>query len=185
MVRRRRRLLLLLCAALAGCHTDAVPADSIVVRDGGYGELPTRTVVSEFPDAAGFEVPGTGGAISGGGGGGGEGGAGGAPAEPTPDAASEAGAAPGTCAVLLQDCAAGKGCYPAGGGVGACQVAGELGPRTPCGEHTQCAPGLICVDPFGAGGRLCEPICDTTRAGSCNKGEICRPYAGKLGFCTE
>jgi hypothetical protein len=180
---RGSRWLLLLWAALAACHTTGPdPVDS--VGDGGYAPLPPRTVVTDFPDVAfpyDAQVPVIGGGISGGGTGGSQGPAPGDPGAPVVDAAV-ADAAPKTCSVVLQDCGATRGCYPVGG-VATCSIAGDLGPNTPCGEHTQCAPGLLCVDAFGAGSRQCQPACDTTRANSCRKGDICRAYAGTLGFC--
>ena len=33
------------------------------------------------------------------------------------------------------------------------------------------------------GGQWTAPACDTTRANSCRKGDVCRVYAGTLGFC--
>jgi hypothetical protein len=171
--------LLLLWGALAGCHTVANgDSGGLVVRDGGFGELPPRTVVTDFPDAPfGFDavVPTTGGTA------GSDSGPAGPPA-PGPDAAVDAPTA-NVCSVLLQDCGPTRGCYPVPGGLGACTVAGDLGPSTPCGEHSQCAPGLLCVDAFGAGSRLCQPTCDTSRTGSCSKGDTCRAYVGTLGFC--
>jgi hypothetical protein len=159
------------------------------VRDGGYGELPGRMVVTDFPDVPfPFDAgPPIGGGISGGGAGGSDPGAAdaGASASDAAGAADTAPAGNGSCSVLLQDCGATRGCYPAGGGTGACTIAGDLGANTPCGEHTQCAPGLLCVDAFGAGSRQCQPACDITRANSCRKGDSCRPYAGTLGFCAS
>jgi hypothetical protein len=176
-------LLLLLCAALAGCHTASTDTGGLGVRDGGYGELPNRTVVTDLPDVpfpSDGPPPLIGGGISGGSNDA-------RTADPgpgqAPDAADDGAAAAGSCSVLTQDCGALKGCYPAGGGKGACAPAGELGAQTPCGEHTQCAPGLICVDAFGVGAKLCEPVCDVNRSGACPKGDLCRPYAGNVGFC--
>jgi hypothetical protein len=178
---------LLLWALLAGCTTkDPDSGYSVVVRDGGYGEVPTREVVNEFPDGSvpvDGSAPVIGGGISGGGQGGeagqsGQGGSGGAPSPP--DAAADALVA--ACSVIAQDCGPGKGCYPQGGR-GVCSVAGDLGQHTPCGEHQQCAPGLLCVDAFGAGGRLCEPACDINRNDACTKGDLCRLYVGSVGVC--
>jgi hypothetical protein len=175
--------LLLLWATLAGCHTVAVgDSGGLVVRDGGFGDLPPRTVVTDFPDAPfAFDaaVPTIGGGTVAGSD------AGTPDPTTTPDAAADAAPGNGACSVLLQDCGAGKGCYPVPGSAAACTVAGDLGDSTPCGEHSQCAPGLLCVDAFGAGSRQCEPACDTTVTGSCSKGDTCRPYAGTLGFCTQ
>jgi hypothetical protein len=178
------RLLFLLWVALAGCHTTG-PDPVAAVPDGGYGVPPPRTVVNEFPDVAfpyDAPMPIIGGGISGGGSGDSKDSGSSDPVTAAPDAAVDA--APKSCSVLKQDCGATRGCYPAGG-VGACSVAGDLGANTPCGEHLQCAPGLICVDAFGAGSRQCQPVCDTTAANSCRKGDICRSYAGTLGFCAQ
>jgi hypothetical protein len=178
---RLGRWLLPLWVATVGCHTPTaepgVPLDP--VRDGGTFELPPRTVVTDFDAPVGFEAaPPTGVGVS--------------PGNKDAAAANDAGGdasnaadatAPMTCSVLLQNCGATRACYPAGAGVTVCALAGDLGAYTPCGEHTQCAPGLLCVDAFGAGSRQCLPACDTTAATPCPKGDTCRPYAGTLGFC--
>jgi hypothetical protein len=168
-----------LCVALVACRTGDEGQET-PIQDGGY-EVPRPVVVTEVPDGAAGDAPrigavtvvgnrdaltppsdapvvGEGGVIS------------------PPDAA-------GTCSVIAQNCERTKGCYVNGAGDGYCAVAGDLGLHTPCGDHTQCAPGLLCLQQFGALSGLCEAVCDPARTDMCPRGEICWRYSSAVGFC--
>ena len=91
-----------------------------------------------------------------------------------------------TCSVLAQDCGAARGCYfLETGTTTACLPAGDLEQSTACGEHRDCAPGLLCIEAFGNGaGSTCQPVCDLARSESCAGGSGCRKLTGvTLGYC--
>ncbi len=175
---------LLLWAGLCACRTNDNPVLGPPI-DAAYGEIPPRTVVHETPPDARLEdAPGVGSvgikdtgvplpAMDV------------APKEVRPPAPQPTvDARGGVCSVVEQDCVGrGKGCYPDASGEGECLTAGEFGDHTDCAAHSDCAPGLICVEAFGPAGRVCEPACTVGRPESCVDALVCRRYAGMLGFC--
>lgn len=109
---------------------------------------------------------------------------------PRPDGAADS--APMSCNVLLQNCGGGMpgrriGCYIDDSGRGICLPSGESGERTPCVEHQQCAPGLLCIESLGPGSAACQAVCDLDNANDrCQNGGPCRPLQGiNLGYCAS
>jgi hypothetical protein len=105
------------------------------------------------------------------------------------------------CDPLLQDCAAGEGCYPADSGF-FCRVAGGAAYGESCETDRGCAAGHVCAAPeqvFGCEGDLgcCTEFCylaagdpDEICSGAAD-GHTCRPFADgegppavAIGVCT-
>lgn len=90
------------------------------------------------------------------------------------------------CDPLLQDCAAGQGCYPSGGDSFVCFKTsvgpGEGGQGFGCSYTNQCQPGLMCVAAASVTGCLdqsgcCSPFCPIKEGnGPCQMGEECVAY---------
>jgi hypothetical protein len=180
--------MVLLVALAATCAGEKLPP-SIATTDGGYGGAPGRTIVTP-PDGYYFDGPLVDGAAPGmgsnpiGGGSGGTGGRRPIDAARNPDRPVDRPSTIG-CDLVRQDCGLGRGCYPSAGGFSMCQQAGSLGESTQCAEHIFCQPGLLCVDSFGAGSKLCQPICDTTAINSCGAGRTCNAFPGStVGTCS-
>ena len=118
-------------------------------------------------------------------GGGGSGGSDGPAPRPadagrTPDRPTTSG-----CNLLRQDCAPDKGCYPSSSGsTGVCQNTGDQPEHANCFEHSDCTPGYICIEGFGAGGsKQCEKICDPMATYAC-AGTGCQQYGtSPIGYC--
>jgi hypothetical protein len=176
--------LLLLCGQLTACptHNEFAPG-SAAVTDAGQPDRPSRTVVQDQPDGAfqgDADLPTIG------------------ANQVVRDAGprtlgdvkvswdgtsgSGDGAAAG-CNVVKQNCGANKGCYPTPdtGGV-KCLPAGDLSQGVACSDHTQCGPGLICVEASDAGS-LCLHACDKLSGTGCLSGDTCHGYDGNVGYC--
>jgi hypothetical protein len=106
------------------------------------------------------------------------------------------------CDPLVQDCAAGQGCYPSGGDSFVCFKTsvgpGEGGQGSGCSYTNQCQPGLMCVGAASSAGcsdanGCCSPFCAISEGdGPCQESESCVPYFadgmappgyGDLGVC--
>ena len=180
---------MILLVALAATCAEERPPEGIATTDAGYGGAPGRNIITP-PDGYYFDGPLTDAAAPGMGSnpiGGGMGGAGGSrpvDAARSPDRPVDRATTIG-CDLVRQDCGDGQGCYPGSGGFGVCRQAGSLGEDTPCAEHDFCAPGLLCVDAFGGGSKLCERVCATTATNPCPAGRLCQPFPGStIGYCT-
>ena len=179
-------MMLAACLALlgAGCK-DEEPKPIPGLGDANFGDVPTREVTSNLPDGLDNFAD----ALEGGTGTGSQP-IGGGDAQvdrlpPRPDAAAAVDAPGGSgCSLLRQDCMGARGCYPGAGGAGACSPAGGFVEGTPCEQHPDCAPGLVCVEVFAGGGRLCEPICDPSVPVPCGDNRTCRVLAASaVGAC--
>src|SRR4029453_9242534 len=106
-----------------------------------------------------------------------------AQAPPAADAAADTGPG-GSCSLVLQNCGAQRGCYPAGSGSGAgsCLPEGGFVEYMVCQEHSDCVRGHLCANAFG--GQQCLRICDTV-ALPCPDRRTCRAYPGStVGTCS-
>lgn len=184
---RARQVILVLAAALSlACKTYKNQPEKV----------PPGYEAGVFPPAPGREVFDDGGLIMGGGGSGGGGpivvanpdGGTSKPGDGATGGGADAGAVQdtagpgvdgGNCTLLMQNCGAGLGCYPAAGGLARCQRAEPGSPEgAQCFEANNCAPGLTCVN------SLCTSLCSTMQV-NCPSGVRCVPYPGYdgVGYC--
>jgi hypothetical protein len=181
---------MVLLAALVATCTEEKPPTGVATSDAGFGGAPGRNVVTP---PAGYRFDGGlfDGAAPGmgsnpiGGGTGGTGGTGGPRVDArNPDGPVDRATTIG-CDLVRQDCGDGQACYPGQAGYGVCSQAGSLGEDTPCAEHEFCAAGLLCVDAFGAGSKLCARICSSTSGTPCPVGRLCQTFpSSTVGTCS-
>jgi hypothetical protein len=85
-----------------------------------------------------------------------------------------------TCDPLLQECAAGLGCFWANNDFNCIFTAGEIAANEPCGYVNDCAPGLVCsaaeVLPNCEGSSCCTAYCELSSPECLSAGTECAPF---------
>jgi hypothetical protein len=93
------------------------------------------------------------------------------------------------CDPLVQDCAAGQGCYFVPDQFLCLPTAGDIPAGEPCGFLNDCASGSNCIDaslvPNCAGPACCSPFCDLQGVDGCAvvPGTVCGEFTPEVGIC--